>query len=85
MNCLLDRDPKKMNIFASLTDNFAFYEYSFYLRLIKKMVKVGGNATVVSLEKVVEEFSEREEIYAKKLCAHISISILKFSNNAAFI
>lgn len=85
MNCLLDRDSKKMNIFANLSDNFAVYEYSFYLRLLKKMVKVGGIASVNALETVVLELSKREEIYAKKLCAHISISIIKFSKNDQFV
>lgn len=59
INYLLDRDPSKTNIFIGLIDNFSLYECSFYLRLIKRMISLGGQSTIAQLEKVARQLESR--------------------------
>lgn len=54
INYLLDRDPTKTNIFMGLVENFSMYECSFYLRLMKRMIRLGGDITVRELEETAK-------------------------------
>lgn len=49
LNYILDRDPKKINIFTTFIDNFSLYTLSFYPRFIKKLIQVGGKTVVNTL------------------------------------